>query len=183
MCGVIKYLRCAHLIQMLFSKVDLDISFTKQARRGKYVLSYGPIHYYTVLGNPFPFKLIKAWKPDLVRWVEITGTQPAGPHRDHGITTTLNCYMDAPSGETKFWREGANSAPFRVKGAVTSNGYVQSTLDFVDSFKAFTGDAYLLNVSEIHSVEKEIDVNRRFIQLSWNTVPFDQVLKLVQTPL
>lgn len=160
------------------AKINLDISFTSAARKGAFMTEYTPIKYYRVLGNPFRADLLREWQPDSVRWVEITGAA-AGPHRDHGTITALNCYFDAAGAVTSFWQPKENATPFSYPGSSTANLYRFSDLNRVDGFRASDGDAYLLNTSEIHSVYMDPTRVRRFIQLSWSKRTFEYVLDMI----
>lgn len=164
-----------------FTKIDLDISFTAQSRKGEPTVSYGPIHYYRVLGRPFRFDLLQKWKPSSVLWVEITGPALALPHRDKGIITSLNCYFEAADTTTHFWTPKADIQRAVYEGDPHPYLYNFKDLTHTGSFKAVDGDCYLLDVSKIHSVMKKPETVRRFIQLSWNTTPYEEVLSLIQS--
>ena len=172
------------LIPQPFAKINLNTSFTRLSRKGEFTQAYGPISYYHVKGQPFPFKWLKAWKPDLVRWVEIVGDDIAGPHVDHGIVTSLNCYMDTNGEITQYWTPNEGTMAYRYAGAATNNIYRSRDLSPTGSFKAERGDAYLLDVSSIHSVERaDLLATRRFIQLSWQHRPFSDVLAAINATL
>lgn len=162
-----------------FAKIPLDIGFTKSARKGKHVITYGAISYYHVLGNPFPFKYLKLWAPDNVRWVEIVGEDNVHPHRDHTVQTALNCYFESGAAKTRFWEPHQNAEAHRFPGARSSNLYSEEFLSQTSEFTAQDGDAYLLDVSSIHSVEKPPETSRRFIQLTWNNLGFNEVLERI----
>lgn len=167
-------------MQQLFAKIDLEFPWAVRSRRGEPTTSYTPISYYKVAGYPFPFKLLKAWEPDIIRWVEIVGEGIAGPHRDHGIVTSLNLYMETSAETTHFWEPKDGAIPYRHANATTDNVFASKDLKLRESFIAKNGDAYLLDVSQIHSVERTDESIRRFIQLSWNTTPFGEVLDRIR---
>ena len=165
-----------------FIKIPLDIAFTSRAKKGSHVITYGAISYYRVLGYPFPFEYLKVLQPDAVRYVEITGDDQVSPHRDHTTVTSLNCYFQTGGATTHFWNEKKDATPLRFPGATTSNIFKNfDDLEYVASFTANDGEAYLLDVSQIHSVErKEPLQDRRFIQLSWHRARFDAVLERIK---
>lgn len=164
-----------------FAKIELDTSFTRLAKPGAPTISYGPIKYFRVLGMPFPFKYLKAWKPDFVRYVEISGDIDAGPHCDHGIVTSLNCYIRTAGETTQFWVKGTGAVAQRYDGAASENIYNRRNLIQTSSFVAEPGDVYLLDVSQIHSVERpNLKEERKFIQLSWTRLHFIEVLSLIR---
>jgi len=164
-----------------FAKIKLDIAFTKKARRGPLVIEYGPIKYYKVLGNPFRFDLLKAWQPDRVFWVEIEGPLEALPHRDHGLTCALNLYVQSGGCRTQFWEALPTAVPLKYsEEEAQANIFRTGELVQTESFVANDGDTYLLDVSSVHSVNNTPDSFRQFIQISWKTKPFDQVLAMVR---
>lgn len=160
-----------------FVKLDLDCDFVKGAKKGAPSVVYGSIRYYRVLGNPLPFHLLKLWRPDFIRWVEVDA--PAQPHRDHSVSAAINFYFDPADATTTFWTEGPDAKALRYPGASKSNIYEEEGLIRGPSFTAQPGDTYLLNNSEIHSVAMTPGKLRRFVQLSWTQQSFSSVLQVV----
>ena len=59
-------------------------------------------------------------------------------------------------------------------------GYSETDLIRLTSFKANPGEAYLLDVSKIHSVFKpKSETVRKFVSWRWINTPFDQVLSSI----
>jgi hypothetical protein len=165
-----------------FAKIPLDISFTKLAKKGEHVITYGAISYYKVLGLPFPYKHLKMLQPDTIRYVEIVSEDQVSPHRDHTTKTAFNCYFESGDATTHFWEERPGAEPIRFPGATTSNIFKNmDDLKYIASFTAADGDAYLLDVSCIHSVERTVMKPRRFIQLIWRSSPFTEVLSKLKS--
>lgn len=162
-----------------FAKINFDFPFAVKSKRGAFTTNYGPIAYYKLAGQPVPFSVLKAWRPDSVRWVEIDGDGIAGPHRDHGLITTLNCYLKTNDEITHFWEPKPGVLGTKYEASVSENLYKTADLEKISSFIANTGDAFLLNVSKVHSVERPNNGLRVFIQLSWNTEPYDKVLQII----
>jgi hypothetical protein len=132
--------------------------------------------------NLYKDKIQFSIKPDLITYIEIIGPG-AVPHID-GATATLNYTIDDASCITSFWRvdERIETAPVeRVDewGNLTKSkvmAYDERDLVRLTSFKANPGDAYLLDVSKIHSVFKpKYDTVRKFLSWRWVTTPFDTV--------
>lgn len=160
-----------------FAKIPIDIEFTKKSKRGAHVITYGAISYYRVLGLPFPADKLLILRPDAVRYVEITGQNQVNPHIDHSTITSLNCYFEAGGCVTHFWAPTLKTMPIKYPGASTANIYKDTDLCHVCSFRAESGDAYLLNTATIHSVARpDTNLDRRFIQLSWTKASFSEVL-------
>ena len=126
-------------------------------------------------------------KPDLMAYIEIVGPG-AMPHTDEAATT-LNYTIDDANCITSFWRvnENAKTVPTdrtdeqgnTIKSKVI--GYNESDLIRLTSFKANPGDAYLLDVSKIHSVFKpKQDTVRKFVSWRWINTSFDQVASSIK---
>ena len=120
--------------------------------------------------------------PDLVAYIEILGGG-AGPHTDEAMTT-LNYTIDDADCITSFWdvKKPANTRPAEridefgnvIKSKVI--GYNEQELNRLTSFRANPGDAYILDVSKIHSVFKpKYETVRKFVSWRWINAPFDQV--------
>lgn len=161
-----------------FRKIPIDIGFTKSAGRGRYVVRYGAIWYFTVTGSVLTPEQQSILAPDNIRFVEIIGPNQVSPHRDHSTTTALNCYFKAGGAITHYWNVKPGAQAIRFPGAETSNIYTLEDVEHVDSFMAQDGDAYLLDVSSVHSVERASAAARRFIQFSWDTKTFDEIEQL-----
>lgn len=155
-----------------FAKVDIDFSFASGFRKGEFVNNYGAIAFHKVAGVPFPLKVLQQWRPDSARWVEIVGEGETGPHKDIGQMTTMNLYLETSDEVTYFWEPKENAVALDVGGAF---GYSPNDLILTSSFKAKPGDAYLLDISKIHSVSRASSSVRKFIQLKWRNVPFSEV--------
>jgi hypothetical protein len=132
--------------------------------------------------NLFKDKIQFGIKPDLMAYIEIIGPG-AMPHTDEAAST-LNYTIDDASCITSFWRvnENAKTAPTErideqgniIKSKVI--GYNEEDLIRLTSFKANPGDAYLLDVSKIHSVFKpKYETVRKFVSWRWINTSFDQV--------
>lgn len=159
----------------MFEKIELDTEWIKKCRRGAPVTAYGNILYYKVIGA-IPPKLITALQPGNIRYVEIAPDHPVQPHRDHGIQTALNLYIDGGDGCTQFWEAG-NAKPIKYeKDSKITNSYRREDLTPTIAFTANDGDAYLLNVGKIHSVDGPLTKTRRFIQFAWAKKTYIDIL-------
>lgn len=160
----------------MFEKIPLSTGWINKCRRGEFTTSYGSIMYYKIIGA-IPPDLVKILRPDSMRYVEITSKWPVTPHRDHGVLTNLNLYISAGSAFTQFWEPQANARPVSFKEHTKiTNSYKPEDLVRRDGFLASDGDAYLLDVSKIHSVEGLLLPERKFIQFSWRSSTYLDVL-------
>jgi hypothetical protein len=123
------------------------------------------------LRNPFSIK------PDRVRFSRLTGTGMLNPHVDHSTSVALNFYIDAGEDLTIFYKQNNNAAPFSYSGKNQSNIYNVVDLTEESNFIAKSGEAYLLDVSQIHSVNKVNPNPRLFISYLWDTAMYEEVLK------
>jgi hypothetical protein len=132
--------------------------------------------------NLFKDKIQFGIKPDLMAYIEIIGPG-ALPHTDEAAVT-LNYTIDDASCITSFWRVNENAKPAPTErideqGNVIKSkviGYNEEDLIRLTSFKANPGDAYLLDVSKIHSVFKpKYETIRKFVSWRWINTSFDQV--------
>ena len=127
--------------------------------------------------------------PDFVTvWVFATDGAP-DPHSD-GFPTALNYYVSTPPAITMFWDEIENKEPddwpivktnaeavWQAKPSV----YDRKNLKLASSFRAVTNDAYLLNVSRPHSLNKHNNgQNRVILRWMWKTASFDDVLNGIE---
>ena len=97
-----------------------------------------------------------------VLFAKYSGVGQLYPHRDHGPKTVLNYYVDTENCETRFYTLDDESEKY------TKNVFKKAPMRLSDSFIAKDGDFYLLNVDEVHSVDRIDKVKtRRFISWQW----------------
>jgi len=120
--------------------------------------------------------------PERIRINVITGQGTLMPHRDHGPKCTLNWYIRADAKDTtKFWQPRDEQVrALRAPGAVTSNVYLEKDLDLQTQFTADTGQAWLLNTDQIHSVQKLSREPRILLSYQWMNYTYQQVLATIQ---
>lgn len=137
-----------------------------------------PVYFEELYKSRIEFSV----KPDLVAYIEILG-QGAEPHTDEAATT-LNYTIDDANCITSFWnvkKQGASVPADRIDefgNTIKSGviGYDEKDLVRLTSFRANPGDAYLLDVSKIHSVFKpKYETVRKFVSWRWITASFDEV--------
>lgn len=145
------------------------------AYKGKEVKRYGAgLVYYEMTDMKCIEGLVHHLKPDSVRLVEVT-TENLRPHRDHGITAALNLYLEPAGAVTTFYKVKEGQSPYRYPGETIAAVYAMHQLEVMDSFVAKKGEAYGLDVSQVHTVTGASGT-RRFVQLSWCDKPFAEVM-------
>ena len=143
--------------------------------------SFGTVLEYFKISNMDYLKNIHTRKffsirPDRVSIARITGSGFLYPHKDHGITTVLNYYISADKDSTIFYNAKSNAVPIEYPNKPTKNVYHLYDLDEAGRFLANSGDAYLLDVSQIHAVNKQSPSTRLFLSYSWFSASFCNVL-------
>lgn len=91
------------------------------------------------------------------------------PHRDIFSKTVINYYHKPGNSITKFYKPLIpDLKPHMIDGEVKGMSYYANEIEQVDYFVASPGDCYILNVSEIHSVDVRGNEDRHFINFSFN---------------
>jgi hypothetical protein len=121
-------------------------------------------------------KRIFTIRPDRVRFSRITGKGILYPHKDHDTTAVLNYYISTSDDPTIFYKQNEGAKAFSYPGRKQENIFNPDDLVEIGRFNASSNDVYLLNVSEIHSVEKSDLEPRLFISYLWNSASYDDVL-------
>lgn len=172
---------------MYFKKIELtfpDINYEKL--KGSPCEGYGEtfrqfrirdlFYLHSLIKNKIKFNV----KPDHAFCVEIS-EYGAEPHKDQCVTA-LNVYIDTADCTTTYWKPKTELTETIISGlhdnTLIIKSYHLDDLAPVASFKANVGDAYLLNVNEIHSVLKPVhDKNsRKILRWIWDTADFETVL-------
>lgn len=154
----------------MFSRVDVKLKrpVTVAEHRGDYINTYGYISYYKInklytLLSP----AILALAPDTVTWTEVA-PEANLPHRDHGVSTNLNIYIEPGGAATKFYNINSGAIPYTPDPErFYPNLYRPDDLKFYGEFTAQPQEAYLLDVTQVHQVSGLAGSSRTIIQLSW----------------
>jgi hypothetical protein len=124
-----------------------------------------------------PFKI----PPDYIRFSEIHGRGILLPHRDHGVKTGLNYYISADNDITTFYKTKSDKVvSIKYPNRKESNIYTQNDLIETDRFVASSNEAYLLDVSQIHSVQRVNPESRVFIGYLWANHSYEEVLESLE---
>jgi hypothetical protein len=163
-----------------FQKINFNIpNLDFDALKGTMVTSYQAptmnISYYKItnrtilklLWNIVPFSI----KPDYVMLSEVTGYGLLNAHRDHGVVSGLNYYIQTNDEITSFY---SLTDKFKNDDQLT-NYFTSDQIVFQDSFVAKPNDCYLLDIGQIHSVRSNGGI-RRFITWQWISTDYNTVL-------
>jgi hypothetical protein len=138
------------------------------------------IHYYSI--NDFekltslhikPFCKIP---PQYVSFTEVTGQGLLNPHIDHTIKCCVNYYFEPNGSTTCFYRPKHFSTAQTYPGQTEANIYSIDEVEEVAQFTSLKNEAYLLNVSKIHSVYSPNSGTRKFISYSWTNYSFEKIV-------
>lgn len=144
------------------------------------ILQYFSIHNEQEFINQYRQNIFSI-KPSRVSFAIIRGKGMLLPHKDHGCQVSLNYYITADEDITNFYStSNSNISGIKYPGKIQSNIFNEKDLIKEDSFIANSNDLFLLNVSEIHSVEKINNSPRMFITYSWDNVTYDELLIDIQ---
>lgn len=113
-----------------------------------------------------PPNTIQIWQIEQQGWLDV--------HRDRGDSkVSLNYYIETSADDTVF---------YTPKDGIVREDYYEYNFDELnieDSFAALSGEAYLLNINELHSVTKKDDKTRYILQYSWNE-DYETILESLQ---
>ena len=149
--------------------------------RGGEKINYGDlIKYYETTGNEELFNLLpEQYRQDFqLSLMEIEGAVP--PHTDSEVKTSINFYIEPGVYMTTFYSPRPGSKVHQIPGQ--TNGYLYEMPDLLNrgSFIANAGDAWVLNVSAVHSVQPVSKVTRRVaLCLATDKHNFDSVLEML----
>lgn len=75
------------------------------------------------------------------------------PHTDSHVSATINFYVKAIDCKTNFYKKVDSDVGVKMTTQTTGRTFKETDLEFTGSFIAESGDAWLLNVSNPHSVK------------------------------
>lgn len=153
--------------------------------KGDLLFHYGYARYYKITDTEYLTALARCFKvsPKRIMLSECLG--PLLPHYDNGQDSCINIYLRSGGYTTSFWtpKDNARRRKGKKYNADTDSydevelGYVYEDLTLVDSFTAQDGEAYVLNIKEVHSVDGAApELPRAFIQLQWD-LTMDELLE------
>jgi hypothetical protein len=155
--------------------------------KGDILFNYGYARYYKITDSEYLKSLSCCFKIPPKRIFLSEGHGPLLPHYDNGQDSCINYYMRPGGYTTSFWvpQENARRRKGKRYNSTTDSyvevelGYMYEDLTLVDSFVAKDGEAYILNIKEVHSVEgANPELPRAFIQLQWDFTMDELIEKL-----
>jgi hypothetical protein len=171
----------------MFIKLNKNIHIPEYSANTSIIEFVDKLKYSTV---SVPFNDIFSLVPKIYRdkfliyVMEITGS--LGPHTDSEILSTINIYVNPDDCTTKFFDIPKDSMIDTVQIKNQTNGKVfkASQLSLYGSFIAETDEAWLLDVTNPHSVtSNKIDsskINRTAIVLQTKFYSFEQVQEMLK---
>lgn len=127
-------------------------------------------------------------KPDWIAFCEVSATG-VGPHSDQS-SVSLNYYIDPAGCITTFWKtkfetNGKIEPQLQQDGTAIENDVRTYSVDDLipaASFIAKKGDAYLLNIKQIHSATKFTNnsASRKILRWMWDSKDFDTVFNSIK---
>jgi hypothetical protein len=182
-----------------YKKLELDIdhsAFDIDKLKGSKLFEYGNnLGYFNIPDKSYIDNIFKPFFkiPPVHTWL-VQAKAELIPHVDNGVFSCLNYYIKPQNLVTKFWKpiENARRQKGLRKNSVNNSyeiielAYVKEDLILVDTFTANANEAYLLNIGEIHSVERpndsdettRFDFPRTMISFQWDLKIDDLIKKL-----
>lgn len=102
------------------------------------------------------------------------------PHTDTGIMVTINFYIETSNCTTQFYKFKGESKKYQIENQ--KEGFIFDEIDLVPagSFIANQYDAWVLDVSQPHSVKPIGDITERIgLSLATNTYNYDDVCNML----
>lgn len=164
--------------------INFDSNLLNNLKLGELITSFngaGTVLEYYIIENidsiwPLHTRIFCNIAPTYIMYAQLTGKGILGGHIDHGPLVTLNVYLEANEDFTYFYKKPENSIGHVYPGKESANIFDIKELEMVGGFSAKSNQSYLLNVSEIHSVEKKSVSRRSFIGYMWHHNTYEEVL-------
>lgn len=104
------------------------------------------------------------------------------PHTDSHVSATINFYVKALDCKTNFYKKVNSEVGVKMTTQTTGRTFKEDDLELTGSFIAESGDAWLLNVSNPHSVKNigTEPVDRIALVLQSYKYNFDQILDMLR---
>jgi hypothetical protein len=104
------------------------------------------------------------------------------PHTDIMDKTSFNFYIETGDYNTVFYSSKDDSVKVSYADHGDGHAYSMDDIEVLGSFVANPGDGYLLNGKVIHGVSSPSDNKqiRKFLQVSTNTLDYDQVSNILR---
>lgn len=164
-----------------FKQIDFSLGSNLDNIRGDILFKYGAIVYYAIKNNNVLEEIYNKFvynRPTQIFYVEVKSF--LNPHVDQGAHSCFNYYLRSNHDITKFWVKKNNDATARNSvrfdeidktSIIYKNKYFSKDLTLVDEFVADNNSSYILNIGQIHSVDKmnfSNNLPRTIIQMQWD---------------
>ena len=156
-----------------------DIEYIENEKSFQY-MGFGAYSVSGVKNNPLNVVVPEKYRKDFYcEIVKIDGGTET--HKDIDIITRINFYLCSGGYKTLFYY-GAESSHYIKIDNIGAAGYNRNQLQQGTSFVANDGDAYLLDVTQPHSIDPAVETpkERVFFAVNTNTYTFDQVKEMLQ---
>ena len=180
---------------MYFKQINLLIpQINYEPYIDKHVVSYGKnklLSYYTLKNeakDPI-FALLPEKLRDKVDvlYCHSGSIEPnVVPHIDNGVNVSVNFYLETAGASTLFFKQKENTTATPTSNIdsttisnTTGKVFNLNQLDFVSAFKAYPGDAYILDTSKVHAVKGlELPSIRKFICIQTGKYTFNEFVEM-----
>jgi hypothetical protein len=174
-------------MNLFFTKLQADVPDVNHSEfKGKLYFQYkgSSLSYYYINS----LDLLKSILPDnffsivphTIRFVEITDNETVPPHKDYGVECSINFYFNPGTAEVS-WYTAKDTAVEKVTTTQRTRLYNLDQIVLADKFVAEKNSCYLFNNSQIHSVSKQNDSIRQFIQIQYYQ-PYAKILEKLGAP-
>jgi hypothetical protein len=178
-------------MKVYFKKLDSAImppSVDSDSIKGAMLFHYGNIRYFEVSDQSYLAAIHKSFKIPPKEVFLVEGHGELRPHRDNGVYSCINYYLQPGGYTTSCWEPIENAR--RVKGKKYDKktdsykevelAYEPEDLIFLGSFLAEDSDVYMLNIGEVHSVNGDKPKRpRSMIQMQWH-LTMDELIKQLE---
>jgi len=170
-------------IKLQNKRLDVDWYKFKSTRLVDYYYSdtrKGGSYFYSIKNMPNFLKLHTGMFniiPSGIYYCEFTGSDLVTPHRDRGIGVSLNLYLETDSATTIFYKEIEHDTTHESVKYIKP--YTPQLENLIETcrFTAQPNDLYLLDVNEIHGIQKTTPMPRSMITYRWYPrFSFNQIL-------
>jgi hypothetical protein len=179
-------------MSQFYKKVDISIDAADVKPTDKEIISYGEeingdfegIKYNDCIVSDSAFSQIYSVLPSKMRnmfmpmYMQIN--RDIIPHIDSGVSTVINVYIKSGGYVTEFNKPKEGRKSFKLKNQTNGVSYNFDDVEILDSFVANDGDAYVLDVSKLHSVHSGTEKERVALALG-TPLPFNVVCNMIQS--
>lgn len=153
------------------TNIILDQHYSEVRGAGSYFYKVGNITEFLMLHRSI-FTIF----PTSIAFCEFTGSGLVTPHRDKSDCVAMNLYLNTDDATTIFYNEVNADGTYHVVRDYKPYTTSLSSLVETGRFVAQTNDLYLLNVTEIHGIQKTTATPRTMLTYRWRNHKFNEIL-------